>query len=188
MRILKINGQALNKTIKEAVRAIRSGQILVCPTDTIYGLICDATNKGAVKKLSQIKKRPKEKPIPIFVKDIKMAKGFANISQEQEAFLRMVWPGQVTAVLQSKNKKGAVGIRIPNHKLVLALIKKLNRPLAESSVNISGKPPARSIKEILKQFKNNKHQPDLILDGGRLKPSKPSLVIDLTKGFKILRS
>ena len=188
MRILKIRKQALNKIIKEAVRVIKDGQILVCPTDTIYGLICDATNKGAVKKLSQIKKRPKKKPIPIFVKDIKMAKRFTNISQEQEMFLKRVWPGQVTAVLQLKNKKGTVGIRIPNHKLVLALIKKLNRPLAESSVNISGRPPARSIKEILSQFKNNKHQPDLILDGGRLKSSKPSLVIDLTQGFKILRS
>jgi len=188
MRILKIKGQALNKIIEEAVGAIKGGQILVCPTDTIYGLICDAANKGAVKKLSQIKKRPKEKPIPIFVKDIKMAKKFVNIGKEQEVFLKEVWPGQVTVVLQSKNKRGTIGIRIPNHKLILAIIKRLNRPLAESSVNISGKPPARSIKEILSQFKDKKHQPDLILDDGKLKLLRPSTVIDLTNGFKILRT
>jgi len=178
----------LNKTIKEAVRAIMDGQVLVCPTDTIYGLICDAANKGAVKKLFQIKKRPKGKPIPIFVKDIKMAKRFVKIDKGQEKFLRNVWPGAVTAVLRAKTGKGAIGIRIPDHELILGIVKELNRPLAESSVNISGRPPARSIKGILSEFKNKKRQPDLILARGKLKSLRPSTVIDLTRGFKVLRN
>ena len=155
MRILRVKKRGLTKLIKEVTKSVKSGQVVICPTDTVYGLVCDAGNKKAVRRLSQIKKRPKGKPIPIFVKDIKMAKRFAEIDGKQEKFLRKVWPGAVTAVLRSKKGKDTIGIRVPDHRLILNLIKKLNRPFAETSVNISGRPPARNIKEILSQFSEN---------------------------------
>lgn len=200
MEILKISSKNLRETIQKTIDAIKLGQVVVCPTDTVYGLLCDATNKQAVKKLYQIKKRPKNKPIPVFVKDIKMAKRLAKIDKKQEEFLKKVWPGAVTAVLETKKKgdtisikppiiyKNTVGVRIPKEKIILDLVKKLNCPLAESSVNISGQPPAKNIKEIIKQFKQRKHKPDLILAVDNFKSSKPSIVIDLTQDFKILRS
>ena len=180
MKIVKIKKQNLNKVVQEVVKSIKDGQVIVCPTDTVYGLIDDATNKKAVSKLFKIKKRPTKKSIPIFVKDIKMAKRFAKINKKQEGFLRKVWPGAVTAVLKSKKGKDTTGIRIPNYKLILILINKLNLPLAETSANMSGKPASTKIKEVLKQFKNQKYQPDLVLDAGNLKKSRPSTVIDLT--------
>ncbi|MDP2363871.1 MAG: Sua5/YciO/YrdC/YwlC family protein, partial [Ignavibacteria bacterium] len=84
--------------------------------------------------------------------------------------------------------KETIALRIPNYKLVDTLLKKTNLPLTGTSANISGKPASIKIKEILQQFQNQKHQPDLIIDVGNLKLSKPSKVIDLT-GFepKILR-
>jgi len=185
MRILKVKKQGLSKLAKEVVKTIQEGSVVICPTDTVYGLIGDATNKKAVNKLFKIKKRSKRKPIPIFVKDIKMAKRFAKIDKKQEKFLKKVWPGAVTAVLKSKKGKNTIGIRIPQYKLLLGLAEQLKVPLAETSANISGKPASTRIKEVLKQFtlqrgSGQENQPDLVIDAGNLKKSRPSTVIDLT--------
>ena len=164
--------------LKKAIKAIREGKVLICPTDTVYGLICYFSNKRAVERLYKIKKRPKWKLLPIFVKDIKMAKKLARIDKKQEDFLRKVWPGKTTVILKSK-KKGTIAIRIPNHKFVLGLAKHTG-PLAESSANISGRPASTKIKDGLRQFDKQKYQPDLVIDAGNLPKAKPSKVIDLT--------
>ena len=176
-------------SVKFAVKAIKSGKVLVCPTDTVYGLICDAGNKKAVERIYKIKKRPKNKLIPVFVSDINMAKKIAKIDSRQEEYLKKVWPGEVTVVLRKKLGNGTIGIRIPRHKWLLHLVEQLNGPVAETSANISGQPPTTKIKEVLKQFEGRKYQPDLIIDAGNLPKNKPSKVIDLTVWPpKILRS
>lgn len=172
--------EIIKPDIKRALKAIKEGKVLVCPTDTVYGLICDLKNKKVVQRLYKIKKRPKNKPFPVFVSDIEMAKKLADIDPRQEEFLKKVWPGTVTAILKSKRKKGTIGIRVPNYEWLLNLVKQLGRPLAESSANISGRPASTKIKEVLKQFEERKYQPDLVIDAGNLKKSKPSKVIDLT--------
>jgi len=198
---LRVLDRKSNGFIKKAAESIKKGEILVCPTDTVYGLIADAANKKAVKRLFKIKKRNPRKPVPIFVKDIKMAKKLVYINKNQEKFIKKVWPGKVTVVL--KRKKGqnlygldrkTIAIRIPNHRFLNILLKKINRPLTGTSANISGKPTSTKIKEILRQFKNQLPatgggvQPDLIIDAGNLPKNRPSKVIDLTgKKIKILR-
>ena len=96
--ILKINRKNLKKIIKIAVGSIKSGKVLICPTDTVYGLIADATNKKAVKKAFKIKKRKTERALPIFVKDLKTAKKLAEIDKEKERILKRLWPGKVTVI------------------------------------------------------------------------------------------
>ncbi len=196
MPVLKVGQKNLKTIIETVVKSIKQEKVIVCPTDTVYGLIADATNKKAVEKLLKIKKRNGQKPIPIFVKDLKTAKKLSRIDKEQEKFLKKVWPGKVTVVLTRKDKlpkilfgkKTTIGLRIPKYKLVQDLLKKINRPLTGTSANIPGKSATTKIKKIIKQFKNQKFQPDLILDAGDLKPSKPSTVIDLTEPEqKILR-
>jgi L-threonylcarbamoyladenylate synthase len=196
MKILKVDKKNLRKVVRITEKSIKKGEVVLCPTDTVYGILADATNKKAVERVFKIKKRPKGKPIPIFVKDIKMAKKLAFINKKQEDFLKMVWPGKVTVVLKRRNvlpkilsgRTKTIGLRIPDYKLVNNLLLKLNRPLTGTSANISGKPASTKIKEVIKQFKKEKTKPDLILDAGNLKPSSPSRVIDLTgKKFKILR-
>ena len=187
MKVLKLNKRNIKEGVKESVVLIKQGKVIICPTDTVYGLLCDATNKKAVNKIRLIKKRPKSKPIPVFVRDIKMARTLVKIDKEQEKFLMKVWPGKVTAVLESKKGRGMIGIRIPKHKFVLDLIKKANRPLAETSVNISGQLPVNSVKNMVKLFQNKKNRPDLILDAGVLIKAKSSKVIDLTRNFRVLR-
>ena len=168
-------------------RAIKEGKVLVCPTDTVYGLLCDLTNKKAVDRLYKIKKRQKNKALPVFVKDIKAAKRLADINSSREEYLKKVWPGQITAVLKRKGSgkiygldKKTIALRIPKHKLVLDLLSKTSRPLAGTSANIAGKLASTKIKEVIRQFKSKKNQPDLIVDVGDLAKNKPSKVIDLT--------
>lgn len=188
VEIVKLDKKTQQKVLKRAEEAIKHGKVLVCPTDTVYGLICNGTYKKAVNRLFKIKKRSKGKPIPVFVKDIKMAEKIAKINPEQKKFLKKIWPGAVTVVLKRKGKN-TIGIRIPRHKFVLNLLKEVNRPLAETSANISGKTTPTKIKEVLKQFKNQKYQPDLAIDAGNLKKSRSSTVIDLTgKRIKVLRN
>lgn len=194
MEIIKFSQKNLRKVVKRAKESIKKGEVLVSPTDTVYGLLADAKNERAVKKIFKIKKRPGGKPIPIFVKNIKMAKNLAFIDKNQEKFLKKFWPGKLTVVFKRKNKltkilfgrEKTIGLRIPNYKLVNLLLEKLNLPLTGTSANISGKPATTKIKEVLRQFQE--FQPDLVIDAGNLPKSKPSTVIDLTKKKpKILR-
>ncbi len=203
MKIMKI------KDLREIVSSIKEGKVIVCPTDTVYGLICDAADKKAVEKIFKIKKRDFQKPISLFVKDLKMAKEIAEIDKNQEKFLRKIWPGKLIAVLKANPSTrlrakgkfpkgivcqwGKIGLRIPNYKLLNELLEKFNKPLAQTSANISGKPASAEIKKVIRQFtlrrgSGQENQPDLIIDAGNLKPSKPSTVIDLTgKKLKVLR-
>lgn len=195
MKVFKVNKENFKKIIKITAKAISNGKILICPTDTVYGLIADAVNKKAVKKLFKIKKRKSKNALPIFVKDLKTAKKLAEIDKATEKFLRKVWPGKATVILKKKKgvkifgvDKKTIGLRIPNYRLVKILLSKLNKPLTGTSANISGKPASTKIKAVISQFKNKKDLPDLILSAGNLKKSLPSTVIDLTsKKFKILR-
>jgi L-threonylcarbamoyladenylate synthase len=188
----------MRRMISRIVKGLKRGKVILCPTDTVYGLVADSTNKRAVEKIFKIKNRPKNKPLPIFIRNLRMARELAEIDKEQERFLKKAWPGKVTAVLKKKTKKPnrriygvdrkTIALRIPNYKLVLDLIKKINRPLTGTSANISRKPPSTKVKEVLRQFKEEKYLPDLIINAGNLPKNKPSLVIDLTKEPpKILR-
>jgi L-threonylcarbamoyladenylate synthase len=179
MEILKINSQNFKRVIEKVIKFIKEGKVIVFPTDTVYGLIANATDKKAVEKIFKIKKRKKGKEIPIFVKDLKMAKKLAKIEKSEEEFLKKVWPGKVTVILKKKNQ-GKIGLRIPKYRLVNLLLEKLKKPLTGTSANISGRPASTEIKKIIKQFENQKIKPDLIVDAGNLKPAKPSTVIDLT--------
>jgi len=196
MRILKVDKKNLRKVVIITEKSIKKGEVILCPTDTVYGILADATNKKAVERVFQIKKRSRGKPTPIFVKDIKMAKKLAFVDKKQEKFLKIVWPSKITVVLKSRNvlpkilfgRTKTIGLRIPDYKLVNNLLLKLNRPLTGTSANISGKPASTKIEEVIEQFEKEKIKPDLILDAGNLKPSSPSKVIDLTgEKIKILR-
>ncbi|MFH1510006.1 MAG: L-threonylcarbamoyladenylate synthase [Candidatus Nealsonbacteria bacterium] len=184
-----------NVKIKELADTLREGLVIVCPTDTVYGMICDVRNKKSVNKLFKIKERDKQKFIPFFVKDIKMAKSLAKINKEQNAFLKKVWPGKITVILEKKKGKKLYGVdnkkialRVSDHKLIKALFRNINFPLSGTSANVSNKKSAINVKEVLDQFKGKKILPDLIIDGGRLDNRKSSTIFDLTvKPFKILR-
>mgnify|MGYP001603403346 CR=1 FL=1 len=189
------------KALSKAVKAIKNGQVIICPTDTVYGFVADATNKKAVEKIFRIKKRPKSKPLPVFVRDIKMARELAQIDANQEKILKKYWPGKFTFILKiqklielgARSKlygldKNTIALRIPKYKFLNDLLKKINKPLVQTSVNISGKPALAEIKGIISVFEKQKNKPDLIVNAGNLQTRKPSFIIDITKDkIKILR-
>lgn len=195
------------KALRRAIEIIKNGGVIVSPTDTVYGLLCDSANKKAVEKIFKIKKRPKTKPLAVFVHDLRIVKKLAEINEQQEKILKKYWPGKYTFVIKLKKmdigclsilatgKNGTVALRIPKYKFLNNLLKKINKPLAQTSVNISGKPALTKISEIMEQFQPRKplrrtsdrlhnEQVDLIIDGGDLLKSKPSKIIDLTGNKK----
>lgn len=198
MKVIKINPKKLEKTkLILVANLLKKGKVIIFPTDTVYMPVADATNPKAVKKVFKIKQRSQKNPIPIFVKDIRMAKKLARIDKTQENLLKTVWPGKVTVVFKRKKVKvklfgidrKTIALRIPKFKPVNFLLEKLNIPLVGTSANISGQLASGNIKEIIRQFKNKKHQPDLVIDTGNLSKSKPSVVLDLTSfPPKILRT
>jgi L-threonylcarbamoyladenylate synthase len=129
------------------------------------------------------------------VEDIAMAKDCAVIDEGQEKFLNENWPGPVTIILKGKTglaplvyKNGTIALRQPSSKLIESILKSFKKPLAQTSVNISGQPFLMKIKEIVDTFSNTTVKPDLIIDAGNLIKNKPSTIIDLTnKNIKIIR-
>ena len=182
MKIIKIN----SIQIKEIVRIIKNGEVVIFPTDTVYIPAADATNKKAVEKVFKIKRRLLQNPVPVFVKNIKMAKKIAKIGRKQENILKKAWPGRVTAVLERKKTKirlygvasDSIALRIPDCKPINLILEELNRPLVGTSANISGRPASGNLREVISQLKGKRFQPDLTVDGGNL-PGVPSTVIDL---------
>ncbi len=174
---------------------LKKGKVIISPTDTIYGLLGDATNPETVKRIFNIKKRSFEKPLPIFVPNIEEAKRFVFI--EKEDFLKKHWPGKLTAILKATKegeklgkgilKNGKIGIRIPNYDFVLQVLEKLGKPLTSTSANLSGCPGGGDFNKIVSSFVEEK--PDLAVNGGKLKESESSSVIDLSNNnFKVLRN
>jgi len=181
MKILKQSKQALSLAIK----IINSGGLIVCPTDTIYGFLADASNEKAVKKIYKIKKRPKSNPLPIFIKNIEAAKKIAFISAEQEEILNKKWPGKYTFILKRKKEaklyginKDTIALRLPEYKFLNDLLEKINKPLVQTSVNISNNPALTKVSDIIEQF--NKFDV-LVIGGENLKKSQTSKIMDLTK-------
>ena len=178
------------KSLSRAVEVLNNGGVVICPTDTVYGFLADAGNKKAVEKIYKIKKRPKSKPLPIFVKDLKMAKELEEIDEKFDKILIKKWPGKYTFVLKRKKMsevgphskfygvdEETIALRIPKYKFLNYLLEKIDKPLAQTSVNISGKETLTKISDIINQFSKFDI---LIIDGGNLKKSKPSKIVDLS--------
>jgi tRNA threonylcarbamoyl adenosine modification protein (Sua5/YciO/YrdC/YwlC family) len=197
-RYFRIISFRAKDAVEEAVKFLERGQVVVCPTDTVYGLLADATNDKAVEKIFEVKKRDKKKAIPVFINNIEMAKKMVKIDKDMERFLEEIWPGKITVALKKKEKSGlskllfggkkTLGLRIPDYKLISRIIEKMDKPLTGTSANISGRTSSTKIKGILEQFEKQEIRPDLILDGGNLPESFPSTVVDFSgKKPKIVR-
>lgn len=184
------------ENIDRICEAINIGNVIICPTDTVYGLICDASNEKAVERIFEIKLRPKEKPLPVFVADINSAKKLAFINQKQEEIIKRVWPGKKTFVLKRKLSSGlaenifsgkdTIALRQPDSKLIKSIILKTGKFLIGTSANISGKSASTKIEEILNQFKNADNLPNIAINAGNLLESQPSTIIDLTGDGQIV--
>ena len=178
--------------LSKAITALRNGQIIVYPTDTLYGLGANIFNDDAVKKIFKIKKRKKNNPLSVAVANIKELEKIAVVDDKTRCLIRTFLPGKLTIVLKKKSNVSnlvtggldKVAIRIPNNEIALDLLSKFG-PLTATSANIHGKKPPVNINDISIQFKASDIA--VYIDNGKL-DGKPSTIVDMTeKPFKIIR-
>ena len=180
----------LQKQIDKGIQILKQGGVIVFPTDTVYGLGADAFNSNAVKRIYDIKKRPKHLPLPLLIGDIKQLDILAEPLPEIALFLaRRFWPGGLTLVVPKLKRlpgylgKTSVAVRIPAHPVCLALIQAINNPTIGTSANISGRPSVLTAGEVRRQLGN---EVDLIIDGGRCPGGGESTVVDVTGGEVVI--
>jgi len=180
MRILKIT----RENILTASQTVKTGGLVVYPTDTVYGLGCDPFNIEAVKRVFRAKGERK-KPLPILASDIEHAEKIAYLSKNARKIVNRFWPGPLMIVVPKKPtlpnivtcNLGSVGVRVPNHDLAIQFISLSNGLLVGTSANKTGEEPPRTAHEATEQLGK---EVDLILDGGPTLPGVPSTVINLT--------
>ena len=136
---------------------LKESDIIVLPTDTVYGIGCKMQAADTLARLFEIKKRPFEKAIPVLVSSVEQASQFAWFSEEELRLANRFWPGALTLILKTKKEfltllGETVAVRMPRHKQTLEIIKK-NGPLRVTSCNISGEKPLTSSAEIKETFK-----------------------------------
>ena len=181
------------RLVKQIAELLKGGSIICYPTDTGYGIGCDIFNSKAVKRLMQIKKRPKNKPFSFMCSNLKHISEYAHVSNTAYRLLRKNLPGPYTFVLPGTKlvpkimatKQKTVGIRVPDAPICLQLIEALGNPVVNSSIPLEDetKPPVEPY-EIDMLIGN---RVDCIIDGGTGYPD-PSSVIDLTDNYpQILR-
>lgn len=181
----------------DLAKILRDGGLVVVPSDTVYGMMVDATNEKAVRKLLQFKNRPIGKPISVFVSDWDMLERTVEITDKQKETVSQLLPGPFTIVLPSRNtvcallesERKTLGVRIPIYPFITDLVKEYGVPVTATSANISGRSPHYRVDSFLNDLTSQKKELiDCIVDAGHLPHNKPSTVIDMSgSDVKIVR-
>lgn len=168
-----------------AKKAIGKGSLVVVPTDTVYGLAADAFSAAAVQALLDAKGRGRQSPPPVLIPNNDALYALADsVSDTALKLAEAHWPGPLTMIVRSQpslhwdlgETKGTVALRVPNNKVVLALLAETG-PLAVSSANLTGEPAALSAKQA---FDYLGEKVEVYLDGGEAELGEASTIVDLT--------
>jgi tRNA threonylcarbamoyl adenosine modification protein (Sua5/YciO/YrdC/YwlC family) len=171
--------------IAEAVSAVRRGDLVVLPTDTVYGIGADAFTPAAVNALLEAKGRGRDMPSPVLVGSVRAAQALVeDFGTYGQDLVDEFWPGALTLVCRANStlawdlgdSKGTVAVRMPLHQLTLELLKETG-PLAVSSANRSGAAPARTAEDAETQLGESV---EVYLDDGTSGEADPSSIVDLT--------
>lgn len=178
--------------MKEIVEVIKNGGVVIMPTDTIYGIIADATNEKAIQKVYEMKKRNENKPMLMLVNGIKMLNQYvSSINDIENKLIDELWPGALTIIFNKKNVSDlltggldTVGIRYPDNELLINIMNELNVPLLSTSVNVSGDASATCIDNINESILNNV---DYVYDVGECKGEASTIVAVKDSELRVLR-
>ena len=181
--------------IAPAVAALKRGEVIVYPTETLYGLGADALDVAAVEKVFRLKGRNPDNPIPVLVADREMLKALvAEVPALAEKLIASFWPGPLTLVLPARkavsrsllNSSGGIGVRISSEPVATGLVRALGRPLTATSANPSGLPPARTVQQAKNYFAG---AIDLFIDAGKLISRTGSTVVEIrANAINIIRA
>lgn len=190
-RVLPFN----DASIAEAARLILAGEPVAVPTETVYGLAADASNAEAVARIYGAKGRPSFNPLIVHVRDVASARQIGKFTDDALELANEHWPGPLTLVVTLRQEAGiaslvtaglpTVGLRVPDHPAMQALLRATRRPLAAPSANASGSISPTRAEHVLKSLGG---RIPLIIDGGATQRGIESTIVAATGGpLRLLR-
>jgi tRNA threonylcarbamoyl adenosine modification protein (Sua5/YciO/YrdC/YwlC family) len=171
--------------IAAAAHCVSSGQLVVLPTDTVYGIGADAFDAAAVADLLAAKGRGREMPVPVLVGSWQTIEGLVtSVSARTRDLIEAFWPGGLTLVVEHAptlswdlgDARGTVAVRMPLHPVAIELLETTG-PMAVSSANRSGRPPAVTAEDAREQLGD---EVAVYLDGGTARTGVASTIVDVT--------
>ncbi len=188
--------------LASVVNDILNGKTIIFPTETSYGLGCDATNQEAVDTIFKIKGRRPDKPLLVVVPDVEMAKKYLVWNETLEKIATQYWPGAVTVVgeVNSKqttvsrlangvvSKDNTVAVRVTANPMLISITQKMGRPLVATSGNLSDTGDMYDASVVIDQFNGREFQPDIVLHYGELPKRPPTTIVSVVGNtLQILR-
>lgn len=184
-----------NDGIAHAARLIIAGQPVAVPTETVYGLAADATNPEAVARIYEAKGRPSFNPLIVHVSDLPSAEAIGAFDETAVSLAERHWPGPLTLVVPLRDDAGiaslvtaglpTIGLRVPAHEAMQALLHATGRPLAAPSANASGSISPTRAEHVMKSLGG---RVPLIIDGGSTAHGLESTIVAATGGpLRLLR-
>ncbi|MCX6354533.1 MAG: L-threonylcarbamoyladenylate synthase [Candidatus Aureabacteria bacterium] len=163
--------------IRKAAEALRGGKLVVFPTETVYGIGCDASNRGAVERIYAVKGRPESKPLALYLSSVaELGRYVESVPEVAEKLISCFWPGPLTLLLSRGGGGERIGFRMPDDENALALIRESGCAIAGTSANRSGAPCPVSGDEAVRAMRG---LADIVLRGGRTRYAGESTIIDL---------
>ncbi len=171
---------------RRAIEALRRGQAIVFPTDTVYGLGCRIDDEGAVRRIYEIKGRPPTEPLPVLLADPIQVQTYArSVNAAAQRLMSRFWPGALTLVFLRSDRiplavaggGETVGLRVPAHPIPRALARAMLIPIVGTSANSHGMPAPVTAQLAVWDLGD---RVDLVLDGGRATLARESTVVDVT--------
>lgn len=185
-RLFRVSEENFDAILDEAAAIIRKGGTVAFPTETVYGLGADGLNPDAVLKIFEAKERPPGNPLSLLVQSEEdIRKITKNITEKAIKLMDAFWPGPLTIVLEKNDTVPeitsgdlpSIGLRMPDHRIPLELVKRAGTPLAAPSANLSGKPSPSLAIHVLADLTG---RIDAVIDGGGTAIGLESTVIDMT--------
>ena len=184
--ILDTRGDGRDAAVEHAAAALRDGELVVLPTDTVYGLAADAFSLDGTARVFRAKDRDRSVPLPVLLRSPKQLPGIApDVPEVAERLMAAFWPGALTMVVPAEGRlewdlgrnQGTVAVRMPLDDVALAVIRSVG-PLAVTSANIAGRPPAQTAAQAKAQLGGSVH---VYLDDGPRTGGVASTIVDLTR-------
>jgi len=192
--MLSINSQNPQlRLIRKAVDILRQGGIIIYPTDTVYGLGCDLSNKKGIERIYELKRRNRKQPLSFICSDLKHISQYAKVTDYAYKTMKRLLPGPYTFILKASRlvpkiilpKRSTTGIRVPDNQICLDLIKELGQPIISTSVKTADGEDLGTPYEIEERFGR---MVDLIIDGGIIIPEPSSVISLVDDNIEIIRN
>jgi L-threonylcarbamoyladenylate synthase len=179
--------EQFDEAVEAAAECLRRGEVILYPTDTIYGLGADALSEEAVQKVRNIKGRNERNMLLILVRDMLMMEQYAVVTELGKRLAEKFLPGPLALILEAKKEippivsgehPGTVGMRIPNNAFCLALSEKFGKPFVTTSANLAGQPTETNVDAVLKQLGDRAGDIAVVIDEGIKEVNVPSTIVD----------